>query len=65
MQRKFPWWSILGIALVLAGIVGYNVWAYNCGYCAVQDMKSIGPQVKAVGLLVYSSFKTFMRPIGQ
>jgi uncharacterized membrane protein YuzA (DUF378 family) len=52
MRRNFPWWSTLGIVLVLVGIAGYNYWAYNCGYCAIQDMKSIGPQVKAVGYLV-------------
>ena len=52
MQRNFPWWSILGIVLVLVCIAGYNYWAYSCGYCAIQDMKSVGPQVKAVGSLV-------------
>lgn len=53
MRRKIPSWSIIGIALVLAGIAVYNVWAYNCGFCAIQDMKTIGPQVKAVGMLVF------------
>ncbi len=52
MRRNFPWWSILGIVLVLVSIAGYNYWAYNCGYCAIQDMKTVGPQVKAVGFLV-------------
>ncbi len=52
MQRKIPWWSVAGVMLVLIGIAGYNYWAYNCGYCALQDMKTVGPQARAVGYLV-------------
>lgn len=55
MRRKFPWWSLLGIVLVVAGIAAYNIWAYNCGYCAIQDMKTIGPQTRGVGLLVLAA----------
>lgn len=69
MPRKFPWWSMVGIGLVLTCIVGYNLWAYNCGYCAIQDMKTIGPQVKGVGSVVllaiacwlFLFFKRFQR----
>ena len=52
MPRKFPWLTLLGLLSVLAGIAAYNIWAYNCGFCAIKDMKSVGPQVKGVGFLV-------------
>ena len=53
MRRKLiSWWPVICIALVLVGITAYNLWAYMCGYCALQDMKRIGPQARAVGYLV-------------
>ena len=60
MRRKFPWWSVIGIILVIAGIAAYNIWAYNCGYCAIQDMKTIGPQTSAVGFLVLVAAVTWI-----
>jgi len=59
VQRKFPWWSFAILILVLLGVVGYNIWAYNCGYCAIQDMKRIGPQVKAVSFLIIGAAITW------
>ncbi|PLX78725.1 MAG: hypothetical protein C0615_03395 [Desulfuromonas sp.] len=53
--RRIPLWSILFILLVLVAIAGYNYWAYNCGYCAIKDMKRVGPQVMGVVYLIFGA----------
>lgn len=60
MGRNLPLWSFGLVALVIAAIAGFNLWAYNCGYCALQDMKQVGPQVKAVLLLVLTALTVWI-----
>ena len=69
MRFKIPWWPLFGLVLLLVGIGAYNYWAYRCGICAIRDMKTIGPQAKAVGYLIIGAAMTwfilFFRRLGR